>query len=74
VCIVRCAWVPIAMLHHTRRLRPTLPEAQSGQSLIVVGEPLGMHDRGPESLPQVAGVRQIGGEIPSAHANRRVDK
>jgi hypothetical protein len=33
-----------------------------------------MSDRGPRSLPRVAGVRRIGGEIPCTHANRRVEK
>jgi hypothetical protein len=70
---VRYAWVPIAMSHHTRRSRPMLSEAQSGWCLFIVGKPPGMCDRS-RSLPRVAGVRRIGGKIPSAHANRRVEK
>jgi hypothetical protein len=32
-----------------------LPEAQSKRRLFVVGEPPGMSDQGPESLPQFVG-------------------
>jgi hypothetical protein len=61
------------MSHHAKHLRPMLPKAQSNRCLSVVGEPSGMLDRWPESLPWVAGVRRTGGETLSTHANCRVD-
>jgi hypothetical protein len=55
MCIVRCAWVPTATSHLDMRLRPTLPEAQSGQCLSAYGKPPGTFDQEPRSLPQVDG-------------------
>jgi hypothetical protein len=55
-------------------LRPTLPEARNGPCLSIEREALGMRDWGLGSMHQVAGVRWASGEIPSTHANRRVEK
>jgi hypothetical protein len=71
---VRYAWVYIATSHRASHLRPMLFEAQSGWCLFIAGEPPGVRDRGPRSLAWVAVVRRIGGEIPSTHTNRRVEK
>jgi hypothetical protein len=50
---VRCKWVPVATSLRARRLWLPLPKAWSGQCLSVCRKPLGMLDRGPESLPRV---------------------
>jgi hypothetical protein len=50
---VRCTWAPAAMSLCARHLRPSLPEAQSGQRLSVCGRPPGMLDQGLGSLRQV---------------------
>jgi hypothetical protein len=71
---VRCAWAPTAMSHCAGCLRPTLPEARNGSCLSIERDAPTMHDRGPGSMHQVAGVRWASGEIPSTHASRRVEK
>jgi hypothetical protein len=70
---VRCAYVPTATSHCAGCLRPTLPKARSGPFLSTVGEPPSTFDWRPGSLPRVTGKRRTGGEIPSAHADHRVE-
>jgi hypothetical protein len=69
---IRHAWVPMAISLHDRRLGPLLPEAQSGQCLSIVGSPRACLTRGLDRWERREG--QIGGEIPSARANPRVEK
>jgi hypothetical protein len=74
--MVRHAQDPTATSIHARHLIPPLPEAQSGRCLSIAGSLRARLTEGPGlylGLLRESGG-QVGGEIPAAHTNRRVEK
>jgi hypothetical protein len=76
VHIVRCAWAPVATSHHTRHLRPPLPEAPWLQCLSAAESPRACLVRGSGLSLDRGGRRdsQTCGEILPTHAHRMVEK